>query len=142
MIARFATLTLLALAAWAPTGCASSVDDALVGVWVTDQKETKVPAIAVPGIERKVKAFLSASMLKLRSDHTFVLATNPMSMVDGTWKVEGHALQLKPTKGSVSGPFGSLGDERKGEILAGNTRIRFVKQTPVGELGLVLRKSA
>lgn len=122
-------------------GCARSVDDQLVGVWTAQTKESKIPTLPFPGMDRQVDQFVNSFVLKLRSDHTFVLPTGP-GAVEGKWSVSGSSVVLKPNKDKLPSALGDEVGEMKGKLSEDRSRITLEQSSPFGTVSLVLKKTA
>jgi hypothetical protein len=121
-------------------GCAETPEQQLAGVWTVDRREVELPPLPIPDAEKQIKQFLRGAMLKLRTDGTAVVAFG--ASAEGTWTLEGDTIRLKPTKGAITGPFGSLFEELEGTVSADKKRIDLTIATVPFPFTLVFRKTS
>jgi hypothetical protein len=140
MLRRALLTVLVASFAFAMGGCRANPDDLLVGVWTPVIEESKVPNIPIPSMQKRVDTFMRTVVLKVRSDKTFVLASAPP--VEGTWTLEGDELTFTPTRGVLQGALGDMLGTMKGKLNPRRDRVTLIQPTPIGEVQIVLRKSA
>jgi hypothetical protein len=121
-------------------GCGTSAEDRIVGIYSLDPVRTSVPEIpGMPGIDNRIREVTRNTRLKLLSDHTFVLTG--VRVTEGTWRLEGETIRLKPKEGGAAGLLGGENGEITGRIGGERGAILIDRDTPVGKLSIHLRKT-
>jgi len=126
----------------AGSGCAVTLDDQVVGVWVVDNGQITLPPLP-ERFAKRVRSGLEGTLLKLRTDHTFVLVST--QSVKGTWKLDEGQVLLHVTKVPAGVRIPAFMDEGAQDIHLHITEDRRFLQleqpTPAGPVIVALYKS-
>jgi hypothetical protein len=116
-----------------------TAEDRVVGVWSPVQEESFVPPVPVPGWDKQIRRYMRTFTLKLRSDHTFVIAS--AAAVEGKWTLKENKLELTPGKGAMQSPMGAALTELKGTVDLKKMRLTIEQPTPIGPVMIAMKKT-
>lgn len=109
-------------------GCGYDPEQELVGAWTPDVHQTKIP-IASPEM---AAPFLGLVSLKLRPDRSFSLTMG--QVLEGRWSLQGEQVMFTSKRRGEPVTI-------KAQVQKDPLRIMLPRETPVGPVLFVMRKS-
>ena len=129
---------LLCILAGFLVGCQFTPDEQLVGAWSADRAQCQIPDFG--DNQRQFENAIYATQLKLSSDHTFILTG--LRQIGGKWSYKNGTLNLKPSADSHLWQSRILAAMRKLTVSPDFGEMKITIETQIGDILVVLDKTA